>query len=87
MRIDLSKQDEARIAQQLDAGSYDSPSDVVAAGLRLLEQETEWLRAAAAEGIRDIESGRYVEVASEAELESFFSSLRHEAVSDRESAA
>ena len=49
------------IDEQVESGRYSSASDVVRAGLRLLEdekQKLEWLRARIVEGMEDIEQGR-----------------------------
>jgi len=59
--ISLTAKDDAFINQQLDAGEYGNASEVVRAGLRLLEQEQiklEALRRAIAEGDDDIKKGR-----------------------------
>lgn len=59
--ISLTAKDDAFITQQIDAGEYGNASEVVRAGLRLLEQEQiklEALRRAIAEGDDDIASGR-----------------------------
>lgn len=58
-RIQLSAKDEEFVEQQLNAGSYESADDVVAAALELLrEREEAELRQFIQEGLDDVESGR-----------------------------
>lgn len=59
--ISLTSKDDAFISQQIDEGEYGNASEVVRAGLRLLEQEQiklEALRRAIAEGDNDLKAGR-----------------------------
>ncbi len=59
--ISLTAKDNAFITQQVDEGEYGNASEVVRAGLRLLEQEQiklEALRRAIAEGDDDVKAGR-----------------------------
>jgi antitoxin ParD1/3/4 len=59
--ISLTAKDDAFISQQIDAGEYGNASEVVRAGLRLLEQEQiklEALRRAIADGDADVKAGR-----------------------------
>ena len=59
--ISLTAKDDAFIAGQVEAGEFGNASEVVRAGLRLLEQEQlklSSLRRAVAEGDRDVAAGR-----------------------------
>ncbi len=59
--ISLTKRDDAFIADQVDAGEYGNASEVVRAGLRLLEQEhlkLATLRKDIAKGDADVKHGR-----------------------------
>jgi antitoxin ParD1/3/4 len=59
--ISLTAKDDAFIAGQIEAGEYGNASEVVRAGLRLLEQEQlklESLRRAIEQGDADIKAGR-----------------------------
>ncbi|WP_334145788.1 type II toxin-antitoxin system ParD family antitoxin [Hyphomicrobium sp.] len=59
--ISLTSKDDAFISNQIEAGEYGNASEVVRAGLRLLEQEQvklAALRQAIAEGDADIKAGR-----------------------------
>ena len=59
--ISLTAKDDAFIAGQVDSGEYGNASEVVRAGLRLLEQEQlklAALRQAIDEGDRDAATGR-----------------------------
>ena len=59
--ISLTAKDDAFIAGQVDSGEYGNASEVVRAGLRLLEQEQlklAALRQAIDEGDRDAAAGR-----------------------------
>ena len=59
--VALSQRDDAFIAAQLAAGEFNNVSEVVRAGLRLLEQEQlklVALRQAIAEGEADVAAGR-----------------------------
>lgn len=58
-RIKLSAKDADFVEEQLNAGSYESADDVVAAALKLLrEREEAELRQFIQEGLDDVESGR-----------------------------
>jgi antitoxin ParD1/3/4 len=59
--ISLTSKDDAFITQQIDDGEYGNASEVVRAGLRLLDQELiklEALRRTIAEGHSDLKAGR-----------------------------
>jgi antitoxin ParD1/3/4 len=56
------------IEKQVESGRYATASDVIRAGLRLLEHEeahNAWVRARIAEGVDDIEAGRVYEDSDE----------------------
>lgn len=66
------------VQDQLAAGKYQSASDVVCDAVRLLrerELRLEALRHEIDRGIRQIDSGEYVEIESEAALQKFFDDI------------
>lgn len=74
--INLTDHYDQFVAEQLNAGRYRNISEVMRAGLRLLEQQTredekklEVLRALAAEGFRQIDQGDGTFIHSRRELE------------------
>jgi antitoxin ParD1/3/4 len=67
------------VANAVSAGKYDSPEAVVAAGLRLLqeqEQEFDDLRRKVQEGIDEIDRGEFIEITSSAEMQEFFEDIK-----------
>lgn len=81
--INLAEHDAARIQQYVELGRFNSASEVVSAGLQLLEErdredqlKLERLRAEAQKGIDDLEAGRYTEVNSGEELDVYIGSVR-----------
>ena len=65
----------------IQSGRYDNASEVIRAGLRLLEQEEKknlekflWLKAAIAEGIASLDTSKDAEEAT-TEIEEYMSSL------------
>lgn len=74
--VNLTEHYDQFVVEQLNAGRYRNISEVMRAGLRLLEQQTredekklEVLRTLAAEGYRQIEQGDFVEIRNRRELE------------------
>jgi antitoxin ParD1/3/4 len=66
MNVSLTPELERIVEQKVDSGQYNSASEVVRAGLRLLQQRDEMheaklnaLRAEIQKGIDDLEAGRY----------------------------
>lgn len=69
--ISLTAKDDAFIAQQLESGEFGNASEVIRAGLRLLEQEQlklAALRRAIAEGDQAYAQGEFKTYASGGEL-------------------
>ena len=56
--IHLSDKDKAFIDEQVKAGVFKGANEVMAAGLRLLQEKQENLRRLIQEGLDDVETGR-----------------------------
>lgn len=76
--INLTEHYDQFVVEQLNAGHYRNISEVMRAGLRLLEQQAredekklEVLRALAAEGFRQLDQGQGIELNGRKELEDF----------------
>jgi antitoxin ParD1/3/4 len=72
------------------SGRFSNASEVVREGLRRLEQREqedhariEWLRAAAQEGIDDIERGDFIELGSDSDIHRFMQGIVQEAIDGR----
>ena len=85
--VELSERDSEFVRQCVLEGRYKDANEVVAAGLRLLEErqeeerlQLERLRAEVKKGMDDLEAGRYVEVNSPEELQTHFDKLNQEAL-------
>jgi len=85
-QLELSEQDADYVRRCVSEGRYKDASEVVAAGLRLLEEREEEerlhlerLRAEVKKGMDDLEAGRYTEVNSPEELQALFEKIRREA--------
>ncbi|MCB0325911.1 MAG: type II toxin-antitoxin system ParD family antitoxin, partial [Bdellovibrionales bacterium] len=73
--INLTEHYDKFVEEQIDAGKYKNASEVLRAGLRLLEEQTrtdeqklKLLRKLAADGFRELDQGQGVNVSSESEL-------------------
>jgi antitoxin ParD1/3/4 len=67
LSVRLAERDKEFIEQQVEAGLYDSPADVVSAGLRALKSEElklAELKAMIQEGLDDVAAGRVYEYES-----------------------
>lgn len=80
--INLTAHFDRFVEQQINAGRYSNASEVLRAGLRLLEQQTQAdkeklkvLRLLAAEGIAELDQGQGIEINSAQELKSFISQI------------
>jgi antitoxin ParD1/3/4 len=74
MTFSLPPELSAFVDQTVAAGKFASPEDVVAAGLRLLQErapELEELRKKLQEGLDDFERGDYIELNGDAEISRF----------------
>jgi len=64
MNVSLTPELEQFIADKVATGRYSSASEVVRAGLRILEEEEKWLtyaREKVAHGLEDMKAGRIVD--------------------------
>lgn len=75
--INLTERYDRFVEEQIDAGKYKNASEVLRAGLRLLEQQTQTeaekltlLKKLAADGFRSLDQGQGLSVASETGLRS-----------------
>ncbi|WP_105426718.1 type II toxin-antitoxin system ParD family antitoxin [Neorhizobium tomejilense] len=66
--IHLSEKQRAFIDAQVEAGVYKDANEVVAAGLRQLQEKTETLKRLIQEGLDDVEAGRVMNFESGEEL-------------------
>ena len=80
--INLTDHYDSFLADQLEAGRFQNASEVVRAGLRLLErQESEYeaklqaLREANAIGMRDYANGDYTVIRSKEDMDKVFSDI------------
>jgi antitoxin ParD1/3/4 len=80
--INLTDRYDQFVAEQIEAGRFRNASEVMRAGLRLLENQTredeeklKVLRALAAEGFADLDQGRGTVLSSRRELEDFVNRL------------
>lgn len=85
--IDLSDHLDRFVAEQVEAGRYENASEVLRAGLRLLEREARaeerklsLLRALAADGFRSLDQGEGLSLSSEDELRSTVAGIGRRAV-------
>jgi antitoxin ParD1/3/4 len=80
--VNLTDRYDRFVAEQIDAGRFRNASEVMRAGLRLLEQQTreddeklEVLRALASEAIADLDQGGGIELNGRREVERFVNQL------------
>lgn len=80
--IHLAERDAELIRFYVEGGRYASPSDVVSAGLQLLEEQDrdeqaklERLRVEARKGLDDLDAGRYIEMDSDGELDAYLDTV------------
>ncbi len=83
--IDLTEHLDRFVEAGITSGRFSNVSEAVREGLRLLEQREredrariEWLRAAAKEGFDAADSGDYVNLDSEKELDAFLDQVHQE---------
>ena len=81
--VNLSEHQSVFIRELLDGGRYKNASEVVRAGIRLLEhEEAEYslklaqLRAEVQKGVDAVENGRYITINNKEELSNFFEGVR-----------
>lgn len=86
----LTQHQEELIASLVEAGRYQNASEVLRAGLRLVERDEqefdaklEALRAAARVGWDDLDAGRYVEVDDEDDKKALRDEIRREVEAKR----
>ncbi|KAB2874879.1 MAG: type II toxin-antitoxin system ParD family antitoxin [Bauldia sp.] len=80
--VNLTDHYDRFIADAIDSGRYRNASEVMRAGLRLLEQQTQEsqqrlaaLRSLAAEGLDELDQGRGIEIDGERQLRAFISRI------------
>lgn len=83
--INLTSHYDAYVSQALASGRYKNASEVVRAGLRLLERQEaedaaklEALRQAIREGVADIERGKVSTLMDDAGIDAFFDGITEE---------
>lgn len=83
MNVSLTPRLERLVKKHVASGRYGSASEVIRESLRLLESrdratqaQLAQLKADVAEGIKDLDEGRYVEIRNEADLRSMFDGIR-----------
>lgn len=91
--VALTQHQEELIASLVETGRYQNASEVLRAGLRLVERDEqqfdaklEALREAAQVGWDDLDSGRYFEVRSDDDRKSFWDAVHREVESKRPTA-
>jgi antitoxin ParD1/3/4 len=84
--VNLTDHFDAFIANEIEAGRFSNASEVMRAGLRLLEQQAEEqrqrierLRLLAAEGFSQLDQGLGIELAGREEIEQFIGKLGRQA--------
>ena len=89
--INLTDHYDAYVSDALASGRYKNASELVRAGLRLLEQrdaedaaKLEALRTAVAEGVDAYERGDFTRMENDADVDQFFSGIEREVDSDVE---
>jgi antitoxin ParD1/3/4 len=88
--INLTEHYDRFVEELVGAGRYKNASEVLRAGLRLLEQETqteeeklELLKKLAADGFRSLNQGQGLSVASESDLRSAIAKIGNRAAKPR----
>jgi len=88
--INLTEHYDRFVEELVGAGRYKNASEVLRAGLRLLEQETqteeeklELLKKLAADGFRSLNQGQGLSVASESDLRSAIAKIGNRAAKTR----
>jgi antitoxin ParD1/3/4 len=84
--VNLTEHYDRFVAEEIGAGRYRNASEVMRAGLRLLEQRTREnqqklaaLQALAAKGLDELDQGEGIELADELELRSFVARMGRQA--------
>jgi antitoxin ParD1/3/4 len=80
--VNLTHHYDRFVAEEIEAGRYRNASEVMRAGLRLLEQQTREnerrlaaLKALAAEGLSELDQGRGIELDGARELNAFIARI------------
>lgn len=86
--INLTEHLDHFVQKEIKAGRYQNASEVLRAGLRLLEQQARedreklaLLRSLAAEAFQELDQGRGIKIASDRELEDFMGRIGRRVVS------
>jgi antitoxin ParD1/3/4 len=84
--VNLTEHFDQFIAEEIDAGRYRNASEVMRAGLRLLEQRMQeeqeklaLLRTLASEGFQQLDQGQGIEIKSEQQLAEYIGRIGHRA--------
>ena len=75
MNVSLTPQLEAMVQKKVKTGDYQTASEVIREGLRLLQQRDAQLRRDVRAGFEQIERGEYIDL-DEKELKQFFADIK-----------
>ena len=78
MNVSLTPQLEAMVQKKVKTGAYQTASEVIREGLRLLKERDEelaWVRKEVAKGEAEIARGEYIDL-DETELKEFFADIK-----------
>ena len=91
--VELTEHHQKFIDSTIADGSFSDASEVVRAGLLLLERQAaedkeklEWLRGAVQEGIHSMERGEYTALSSPADIDRFVDEIRAEVLAEEREA-
>ena len=79
MTIELSPEQEKRVQGLIEAGQYESVDAFINKSLEAAYSEQAWIKqvqAGVAEGLADLEAGRYTRIASEEDEKAFMEKIK-----------